>query len=298
MFDGRPRRSVLYMPGSNRRALDKARTLPADGLMLDLEGAVIPTAKLTARHQVAAAVREGGYGLREVVVRVNGLDTEWVSEDLAMVADVHPDAVLVPKVDSADMVREVEVRLLQAGAPDDLKVWAMIETPLGMLNAASIAAASPRLACFVMGTNDLVNDLGARHTPDRLPVLTGLGLCILAARAHELAILDGVYNAVRDQDQLRAECQQGRVMGFDGKTLIHPSQIAVANEVFAPSADEIAEAERQVRGFTEAAAAGKGVAVVDGRIVENLHVESARALLARADRIREMGGESRATAGL
>jgi len=298
MFDGRPRRSVLYMPGSNRRALDKARTLPADGLILDLEDAVIPTEKLTARHQVAAAVREGGYGLREVVVRVNGLDTEWVSEDLAMVADVHPDAVLVPKVDSADMVREVEVRLLQAGAPDDLKVWAMIETPLGMLNAASIAAASPRLACFVMGTNDLVNDLGARHTPDRLPVLTGLGLCILAARAHELAILDGVYNAVRDQDQLRAECQQGRVMGFDGKTLIHPSQIAVANEVFAPSADEIAEAERQVRGFTEAAAAGKGVAVVDGRIVENLHVESARALLARADRIREMGGESRATAGL
>ena len=280
----RPRRSVLYMPGSKARALEKARTLPADVLILDLEDAVAPSEKAEARQMVANAVRDGGYGHRELVIRINGLDTEWGAADLELAAACGPDAILVPKVESAAMVADVSARMDAAGAPADLPVWAMMETPLGMLAAAEIAAA-PRLGCMVMGTNDLVKDLRATHTDMRLPVVTALGLCMLAARAHGLVILDGVYNAYKDEEGLRAACEQGREMGFDGKTLIHPAQLAVTNEVFAPGVDEIALAERYVAAFAEAEAAGQGVAVVDGRIVENLHVETAKQVLAKASAI-------------
>ena len=280
----RPRRSVLYMPGSKARALEKARGLPADVLILDLEDAVTPSEKVEARQMVAEAVREGGYGYRELVIRINGLDTEWGAADLAAASTCGADAVLVPKVESAAMVADVSARMDAVGAPADLPIWAMMETPLGMLAAAEIAAA-PRMGCFVMGTNDLVKDLRATHTEMRLPVVTALGLCMLAARAHGLVILDGVYNAFKDEDGLRAACLQGKEMGFDGKTLIHPLQLAVTNEVFAPSADEVALAKRHVAAFAEAQANGQGVAVVDGRIVENLHVETARRLIMQASAI-------------
>lgn len=289
----RPRRSVLYMPGSKARALEKARSLPADVLILDLEDAVAPSEKAEARAMVVEAVRDGGYGHRELVIRINGLDTEWGVADLQAVAACGADAVLVPKVENAAMIADVSARMDAAGAPADLPIWAMMETPLGMLGAADIAAA-PRLGCFVMGTNDLVKDLRATHTDMRLPVVTALGLCMLAARAHGLVILDGVYNAYRDDDGLRTACQQGREMGFDGKTLIHPAQLAVTNEVFAPDADEIALAERYVTAFAEAEAAGQGVAVVDGRIVENLHVETAQRVLAQAAAIASMERENAA----
>lgn len=278
----RPRRSVLYMPGSKARALDKARGLSADALILDLEDAVVPAEKAAARDLVVAALAEGGYGKRELVIRINGLDTDWGEADLTAAAKAGPDAILVPKVESAAMIRDIEGRMNAAGAPPTTAIWAMMETPLGMLNAAEIAAASPRLTCMVMGTNDLVKDLNAAHTDLRLPVITALGLCMLAARAHGLTILDGVYNAFKDEDGLRASCVQGREMGFDGKTLIHPLQLAVTNEVFGPSSEQIALAERYVAAFAEAEASGQGVAVVDGRIVENLHVETAKRLLALA----------------
>ncbi len=281
----RPRRSVLYMPGSKARALEKAKTLAADALILDLEDAVTPAEKPAAREMVADAVRGGGYGGREIIIRINGFDTEWGDDDLAAVAATGPDAILVPKVESAAMVLDAAERMTKAGAPDTTALWAMMETPLGMLNAADIAAASPRLTCLIMGTNDLVKELGAAHTPDRAPVAAALGHCMLAARAHGLAIIDGVYNAFKDDDGLRRECEQGLAMGFDGKTLIHPAQLDVTNDVFAPSEDDIASARRQVEAFSEVEAAGQGVAVVDGRIVENLHVAAARQLLARAEAI-------------
>lgn len=287
----RPRRSVLYMPGSKERALVKAKTLAADVLILDLEDAVTPAEKSTARDLVSAALGDGGFGGRELVIRINGLDTEWGADDLAMAALSGADAVLVPKVEGAAMVRDAEARLVAAGAPPDLAIWAMMETPLGMLNATEIASASERLACFVMGTNDLVKELGAAHTTDRLPVVTALGLCMLAARAHGLVILDGVYNAFRDEQGLRVACVQGREMGFDGKTLIHPAQLAITNEVFGPSPEDIALAERYVQAFLDAQAAGQGVAVVEGRIVENLHVETARALLEKAELIQALEKE-------
>lgn len=287
----RPRRSALYMPGSKPRALEKARTLPADCLILDLEDAVPPAEKISARQTIAEALAAGGYGPREVVIRINGLDTEWGADDLAAAAACGPDAILVPKVETAEQVRDIEGRLAATPGP---AIWAMMETPRGMLDAAQVAAASPRLACMVMGTNDLVKELGARHTADRSPVMTGIGLCLLAARAHGLAILDGVYNAFRDEDGLRAECRQGLEMGFDGKTLIHPAQIATANAVFAPTEDEIATARRQVEAFAEVEATGQAVAVVDGRIVENLHVATAKALLARAEAIARLEAEAAA----
>jgi citrate lyase beta subunit len=223
-----------------------------------------------------------------VIIRINGLDTEWGEADLNAAALAGPDAVLIPKVENASMINEVWARLDAAGAPASTAIWAMMETPLGMLNAAEIAGASTRLACMVMGTNDLVKDLGAAHTPTRLPVVTAIGLCMLAARAHGLAIVDGVYNAFKDEDGLRASCIQGREFGFDGKTLIHPAQLAVTNEVFAPDAAQILLAERYVAAFAEAEAAGQGVAVVDGQIVENLHVASARQLLAQVEAIRAL----------
>jgi len=282
----RPRRSVLYMPGSRMRALEKARSLPADGLILDLEDAVGIAEKDLARRQIAAALAEGGYGRREVVIRVNALDTEWGSDDLEMAAKAGADAILLPKVEHAETVTQVAARLDALRAPAETALWAMMETPLAMLNAPAIAASHPRLACLVMGTNDLVKELHAEDTETRQPVLTALGLCILSARAHKLAILDGVYNAIQDESRLRQSCRQGREMGFDGKTLIHPSQIAVANEVFAPSAEELDRARRIVDAFQEAETQGRGVAVVDGRLVEQLHVDNAKRLIDQADAIR------------
>ena len=280
--DVHPYRSVLYMPGSRPRALEKARSLPADALILDLEDAVAPAEKARARDLVAEAVEAGGYGKRKLLIRINGLDTEWGGADLARAAAAGPDALLLPKVETpGDVARAVS--LMEAcGAPDRCRLWAMMETPRGMLNAGAVAAAHPRLEGFVLGTNDLVKDLGAAHTPDRLPILTGLGLALLAARAEGLVCVDGVYNAFQDAGGLRAVCVQGREMGFDGKSLVHPDQIAIANEVFAPSADDLARASAQVAAFEAAEARGEGVAVVDGRIVENLHVAAARRLLARA----------------
>lgn len=286
----RPRRSVLYMPGANSRALDKARTLPADGLILDLEDAVAPDAKAAARGQVCAALRAGGYGARETILRVNGLATPWGHADLVAAAGAGADAVLLPKVESADAIRQALAVLDQAGAPPDLPLWCMMETPRAMLQATEIAAASPRVAALVMGTSDLASELHAAHTPLRLPLLTALGLCLLAARACDLAILDGVFLDLQDEAGFEAACRQGRELGFDGKTLIHPRQIEPANRVFAPSAEELARARRIIAAHDEALREGKGVVVVDGRLVENLHVAEARREVARAAAIAALAG--------
>ena len=287
----RPRRSALYMPGSKPRALDKARSLPADVLLLDLEDAVAPAEKAEARRLVAEAVAARGFGGREVVVRINALDTPWGADDLAAAAQAGPDAILLPKVDDAAQVAEAAAGLEAAGAPPTCALWAMMETPRGVLRAHSIATA-PRMACFVLGTNDLAKDLRAEHRADRAPLLASLGLCLLAARAEGLACLDGVYNAFRDAEGLRAECAQGRAMGFDGKTLIHPDQLAIANAVFAPSPAALDQARAFVAAYEAAVAAGQGVAVVDGRIVENLHVENARRLLAEAAAIAALDADA------
>lgn len=280
-----PYRSVLYMPGSRPRALEKAKGLPADALILDLEDAVAPGEKPNARDLVGAAVEAGGYGARRLLIRVNGLDTEWGAADIARASKAGPHAILIPKVESqADVVTIAEMMAAE-GAPEQTRIWAMMETPRAMLNAGAIAAAHPRLEGFVLGTNDLVKDLGAAHTPERTPLLTSLSLCLLAARAEGLICVDGVHNAFQDQEGLRAVCIQGRDMGFDGKTLIHPDQLAVANEVFAPSEADLDLARAQVAAFEEAVSRGEGVAVLNGRIVENLHVASARLLLARAEAI-------------
>ena len=285
----RPRRSVLYMPGSNARALEKGREIDADALILDLEDAVAPDAKETARRQIVEAVKAGGYGHRELAIRVNGLETPWGEEDLRAVAGAGADAVLLPKVESAAMVEEAERRLRQAGAPDDLAVWCMMETPLGILNAKEVAGASPRLACLVMGTSDLVKDLNAAHTPERLPVLTALSTVMLAARAFGLAALDGVHLDLSDDEGFRAHCRQGKALGFDGKTLIHPKTVAPANEIFAPSDEEVAQARRIIEAHAEASAAGKGVVLLDGKLIENLHVEQARRLTTLAEAIAARG---------
>jgi citrate lyase subunit beta / citryl-CoA lyase len=283
----RPRRSVLFMPGSNPRALETARALPADGLIFDLEDAVAPEAKETARLAVAAAVTAGGYAPRELVLRVNPIDTVWGHADLAAAATLPIDAVLLPKVENAERVR-LTIDLLDAlGARPELAVWCMIETPLGVLAAAEIAAASPRVAALILGTSDLANDLHARPARDRLPLLTALGLVLLAARAHGRAVLDGVHLGLDDAEGFAAACRQGRELGFDGKTLIHPDQIAPANAIFAPSAEEVARAERTISAYAEALAAGKGAARIEGRLVEALHVEEARRTLALAAAIAE-----------
>lgn len=278
----RPRRSALYMPGANARALEKAKQLPADVLILDLEDAVAPDAKELARQQVVAAVETGDYGHRELVVRTNGLDTPWGYADLAAAAICGADAVLLPKVESADALRMADRILRNAGAPEGLRLWAMMETPRAMLDAGAIAAACPRLECLVMGTSDLSKDLRALDTPDRLPMITGLGLTLLAARAHGLAVLDGVHVDLEDAAGLAAACRQGRALGFDGKTLIHPKQIDAANDAFAPSAAELERAERIIAAHAEALAQGRGIAVLDGKLVEALHVETARSLVALA----------------
>jgi len=281
--DTRPYRSVLYIPGSKERALEKARTLPVDAIIFDLEDAVAVDEKVNARTTLKAALDEDGYGSRVKIVRINGLDTEWGADDARAVAEMNADAILLPKVGSP-----ADVDALAALIPDDLPIWAMMETPRGMLNAAAIAA-HPRMTGFVMGTNDLAKELQTRFRADRLPMISSLSICLLAARAEGLVIVDGVYNAFKDDEGLKVECDQGRDMGFDGKTLIHPAQVAVCNEAFAPSAAEIDLAKRQIAEFEEVEAAGGGVAVVDGKIVENLHVATARQILAKSEAIANLG---------
>jgi (3S)-malyl-CoA thioesterase len=277
----RPYRSVLYIPASKERALEKARDLAADAIIFDLEDAVLPEEKARARDLLVEVLRQTDFGPRARIVRVNALETDWGAAELAAFAG-HPgvDVVLVPKVNGPADLDAVASRV-------EVPVWAMMETARACLNAGPIAA-HPRLEGLVTGTNDLAKDLGARYRSDRLPLMTALGACVLAARAEGKVIVDGVFNAFRDDDGLRVECEQGRDMGFDGKTLIHPAQIAIANEVFAPSDAEVALARRQIEAFSEARAQGQGVAVVDGQIVENLHVATARTLIAKAERIAAM----------
>jgi citrate lyase subunit beta/citryl-CoA lyase len=288
----RPRRSVLFMPGSNPRALEKARALPADALIVDLEDAVAPESKDSARAIAAAALAAGGYRPRELGVRVNPFDTAWGHADLAAAASWPIDAVLLPKVENADRVRLAVDLLDEAGAPPEMAVWCMIETPKGVLAAAEIAGASPRLAALVLGTSDLAADLRARHTRDRLPLLPALGMVLLAGRAHGLTVLDGVHLDLADDEGFAAICRQGRELGFDGKTLIHPKQIAAANEAFAPTMAEIEHAKKVIAAYREADAGGKGVVLVDGRLVEALHVAEARRILALAAAIAEREGAS------
>ncbi len=280
-----PRRSVLYMPGANARALEKAKELPTDAVIFDLEDAVAPDAKQTAREQVVAAVESRAYGHREIVVRVNGLDTEWGADDVTEIAPTGPDAMLFPKISSADDVKAAVAAMKKADAPDSTDMWAMIETPTAFLHAEEIAAADPRLVCFVMGTNDLAKDLHANHTELRLPMITGLGLAMLAGRAHGLTLLDGVYNDIQNTDGFRSECVQGNNLGFDGKTLIHPSQLEPCNDVYGPSDQQLEEARAIIEGFEEAQKAGKGVVTVNGRMIENLHVEHAKRQVAMAKAI-------------
>ncbi|MEO0666460.1 MAG: CoA ester lyase [Pseudomonadota bacterium] len=281
MATARPLRSVLYIPGSKPRALDKARGLPVDAIIFDLEDAVALDEKEAARDTLADALDSGGYGARMKVVRINGLDTDWGLADALAASRMGADAILLPKVDSP---ADLDALAARTG---DTPLWAMMETPLGMLNAAAIAA-HPRLGGMVMGTNDLAKEIQTRFRADRLPLQTGLGLCVLAAKAHGVAIIDGVYNAFKDDEGLAVECAQGRDMGFDGKTLIHPAQIDIANAAFSPSEDEVDLSRRQIAAFEAAEAEGQGVAVVDGRIVENLHIVTARETLAKVEAIAAM----------
>ena len=281
----RPRRSVLYMPGANTRALEKGRGLPADSLILDLEDAVAADAKVQARENVVAAIAEGGYGYRELVVRINGFGTPWGYEDLAAVCASQADAVLLPKVESPDVVRQAEAVMATLGAGEELEIWAMMETPLGMLHAEAIAGSSPRLSCLVMGTSDLAKDLHASHTRDRMPMVTSLGLCLLAARAYGLDILDGVHLDLRDDEGLAYSCQQGVQFGFDGKTLIHPRTIEIANQAFSPSPEEVEWSHKIIEAHAAAMAEGKGVAVYEGKLIENLHVENAKRVVALAEAV-------------
>ena len=286
----RPRRSVLYMPSSNERALQKAKTLPVDALILDLEDAVAPDAKEQARENACAAAQSGEYGQREVTIRINALGTEWHDDDLRAACAAGPDGIVVPKVGSADEVHRLMTAMEAAGAPEHTSLWAMVETPAAMLHCEEIAGASPRLAVLVMGTNDLAKELHAEHVPGRAPLLTGLSLCLLAARATGTVILDGVYNDVRNAEGFEAECRQGRELGFDGKTLIHPGQVEVCNATFAPSEDAVADA----RGVLEAWRAGGGAGVVthNGRMIENLHVETAERVLAVHEAISRLASDA------
>jgi citrate lyase subunit beta / citryl-CoA lyase len=281
MSDFRPRRSVLYMPSSNERALEKAKSIPCDALILDLEDAVAPDAKPAAREAACAAARSGEYGERELTIRVNGMDTEWHHDDMAAACAAGPDAIVVPKVNSVDAVLELVESM--SAAPATTKLWAMVETPQAMLHAEEIAGASERLTVLVMGTNDLAKELYAEHVPGRQPLLTGLSLALLAARATGKVILDGVYNDASDLDGFRAECRQGREMGFDGKTLIHPGQVEAANEAFAPSSEAVEEARGVLRAWEDGK--GSGVVTYNGRMIENLHVESAQRTLSIHDAI-------------
>jgi citrate lyase subunit beta / citryl-CoA lyase len=296
----RPRRSVLYMPGSNARAIEKARTLPADAVILDLEDSVAPEAKASARQQVMEAVIASGFAPREVVVRINGLDTPWWLEDLNAAARARPDAVLVPKVSTPNHLADVAERLVDISADHRIRVWAMMETPLAVLNAGLIAAAATdvetRLAAFVMGTNDLAKESRAKITAGRANMLPWLMSCVAAARAYGLLIFDGVFNDLADSEGFAQECAQGRDMGFDGKTLIHPNQIQPCNVAFSPTADEITQARKLVEVFDRPDNSAKGVVEVDGRMVERLHAEMARRTLAIAQAIEERRVESKPAA--
>lgn len=286
----RPRRSVLYMPGSNARAMEKARDIAADALILDLEDAVAPDAKEEARAQVVAAVVAGGYGKREICIRVNGLDTPWGLDDIKATVAAKPDAILVPKINSAADVKRADKALSDAGAPASLQLWCMIETPLAILNIQAIAAeaSSTRMTLWVMGTNDIAKELRAAHTADRVPMLTSLGLSIIAARAYGLAALDGVYNDIKNEEGFAAICEQGRDMGFDGKTLIHPSQVGPCNTIFSPDPETVEFARKTIEAFTLPENKGKGVLKVEGRMVEILHAEIAKRTVAVADAIAEL----------
>jgi citrate lyase subunit beta / citryl-CoA lyase len=284
----RPRRSVLYMPGSNARALEKAQTLPADGFIFDLEDAVGPDAKEAARDAVCEAMRTRDYGRKERLVRVNALCTPWGYQDLVRASSCGADAILLPKIESADAVRQAEAVMAASGAPDGMALWCMIETPLGVLHAEAIATSSPRLAGFVMGTSDLTKDLRAQHTRERLPQLASLSIALLAARAYGLAIVDGVHLDLNDDEGFERACVQGRELGFDGKTLIHPKTIEAANRVFAPSAEEVAWARKIAEAHDRARTEGKGVVVVDGKLIESLHVEAARRTVALSEAIAAM----------
>jgi citrate lyase subunit beta/citryl-CoA lyase len=291
----RPRRSVLYMPGSNARALEKARTLPADGVILDLEDSVAPDAKETARQQVANAVKAGGFGPREVFIRINAVDTPWHADDLAAAAQAAPDAILIPKVTNPETLEMIGRRLLDMHTPIKTRVWAMIETPLAIFNALSIAGAArdseTRLAGFVVGTNDLAKDTRARLVPGRAPMLPWLSACIAAARINGIDVLDGVYNDLGNTEGFIAECLQGVEFGFDGKTLIHPSQIDPCNKTFSPSGDEVAWARRMIAAFDMAENKSKGVLSIDGRMVERLHADMARRTVVIAEAIAAKAGQ-------
>lgn len=289
MTDLRPRRSALYMPASNERALEKAATIAADAVIFDLEDAVAPDAKEFARANAVAAVGSGRYGHRELTIRCNGLDTPWGVDDLAAIAQTTAAAVVVPKVSSVGQLDEVSDRLDAAGAPADMRIWAMIETPTAILDARALAG-HWRVGLLVMGTNDLARELRAAiGAPGRGSLVPHLATALLAARASGRPILDGVFNDVKDPDGFRAECEQGFAMGFDGKTLIHPSQVDVCNDVWAPGAAEIDQARRVIEAFETARAQGRGVVTVDGRMIENLHVDNARRLLATAEAIAALG---------
>ena len=285
----RPRRSVLYMPGSNARALEKAKTLPADGVILDLEDSVAPDAKEPARQQVVDAVKAGGFGRREVFIRVNGVDTPWHADDLAAAAQAAPDVILVPKVSSPDTLEMIGRRLLDMGTAHKTRVWAMIETPLAIFNILAVAAAArdseTRLSGFVMGTNDLAKDTRARLLPGRAPMLPWLTTCLAAARVHGIDILDGVYNDIGNAEGFAAECRQGVELGFDGKTLVHPNQIEPCNKAFSPSTEEVAQARKMIAAFDLPENKTRGVVSIDGRMVERLHADMARRTVAIADAI-------------
>jgi len=282
----RPRRSVLYMPGSNARAIEKAQSLPADALILDLEDAVAPDAKVAARALVCEAVRARGFGRREVVVRINALSTAWGEADLAAAAEAKPDAILVPKVSAGKDISDVEARL----SPSDVAVWAMIETPLALFNLAEIAGTGGRLACFVLGTNDLIKEFRGAHMADRQNVSAALSLSVAAARAFGLSVIDGVYNDISDTDGFYTTCRQGRAFGFDGKTLIHPSQIGPCNAVFAPAPEDVEAARKVIAAFEKPENRGKGAIALDGRMVELLHAEIARRTVRLADAIAALEG--------
>ena len=283
----RPRRSCLYMPGANPRALEKAKTLSADTVILDLEDAVAPDAKLEARNTVCAAVKAGGYGPREVVIRINGPETEWGADDMAAAVAAGPDAILVPKVVSGKNIEALSDAMTKAGAPDDMALWVMIEMPRAILNIEEIAdaAANTRLAAFVMGTNDLAKELRAVATPDRAAFQTALSLTMTAARTGNIIAIDGVYNDIKDLEGLEDECQQGRTLGFDGKTLIHPAQLDICNRIFAPAAADVEQAQAVIAAFSDPENAGKGVLKVNGRMTEILHLEEAHRTVATAESI-------------
>lgn len=285
----RPRRSVLYMPGSNARAIEKAKTLPVDGIILDLEDAVAPETKEQARQQVADAVKAGGYGSREVFIRVNGLDTPWHADDLAAAAHAGPDAILIPKISTVEQLEMIGQRLLDMKTDLKTRVWAMIETPMALFNIQALAAeahdSETRLAGFVLGTNDLAKETRARLVPGRAPMVSWLSMCVLAAHAHGIDVLDGVYNDIGNVEGFVQECTQAQEMGFDGKTLIHPNQVAPCNAAFSPSAEEVVQAKKLIAAFDQPQNKGKGVVQIDGRMVERMHADIARRTVAIADAI-------------